>query len=157
MSPPPIIDIIGYYGPVILFAITFHSLIGRTPYLIVFTFGSIVNIFINNVLKSTFREPRPNNQRFFIHNEKAVEEYGFPSGHAQTSFFAVAYLFFVGGYQPILLFMTLLCGITLYQRWKYRRHDIKQLVFGSVFGILFAYGVAYTTQYYLHHNTHLYI
>ena len=144
---PPIIDYIGYYGPVILFAITFYCVINRTPYLIAFVFGSIINIFINKIIKITIREPRPRNQIPFIDEELiGTEQYGFPSGHAQSSFFSLAFLAFANGPPLTIYFMTFLCAITLYQRYIYRRHTIKQLVSGSIIGIIFAYIVVYATQ-----------
>jgi membrane-associated phospholipid phosphatase len=115
MTAPPIIDIIGYYGPVILFALTFYYLIKRPPYLMMFTIGSIASTLLNRVLKSTWREPRPRGQITFIdhNNLTGAEQYGLPSGHAQASFFALAFLFFSNGPQAVLYVMTLLCVITL--------------------------------------------
>jgi membrane-associated phospholipid phosphatase len=150
----PAIDIIGYYGPVILFGLTFYCLIERTPYLIVFTLGSILNTFLNTFLKSIFREPRPKNQIPFIEYEDLVyvQQYGFPSGHAQTAFFSLAFLFFANGPIGVVYCMSFLAVITLYQRWKYRRHDLKQLVFGSLIGATFAWILVFITQQYLYKN-----
>lgn len=154
-----IIDIIGYYGPVILFALTFYYLIKRPPYLIIFTFGSIANTLLNRVLKSTWREPRPRGQITFIddNNITGAEQYGLPSGHAQTSFFALAFLFLSNGPQAVLYVMTFLCVITLYQRWKYRRHTVKQLAIGSLIGALFAYSIVFLTEFSLYKKSVMYL
>jgi membrane-associated phospholipid phosphatase len=159
MTAPPIIDIIGYYGPVILFALTFYYLIKRPPYLMMFTIGSIANTLLNRVLKTTWREPRPRGQITFIDNNNLIgpEQYGLPSGHAQASFFAVAFLFFSNGPQAVLYVMTLLCVITLYQRWKYRRHTIKQLALGSLIGTLFAYALVFLTEFSLYKKGVMYL
>jgi len=157
----PIIDAIGYYGPVILFAMTFYCFLERSPYLFVFIMGSIVNSLLNKALKSTFREPRPRGQIPFLDDDHliGIEQYGLPSGHAQSCFFSLAFLFFANGPPAFLYTMSFLCFLTLYQRWKYRRHSIKQLVVGSLIGIFFAYVVVYSTQYYLYNvkNPLLYI
>jgi membrane-associated phospholipid phosphatase len=149
-----IVDTIGYYGPVILFSITFFCLLTRSPYLLIFTIGSILNSISNKIIKNIFREPRQDNQLPFLGEGKfeGIERYGFPSGHAQSCFFSLGFLFFINGPQAILYSMTFICAMTLYQRYKYRRHTIKQLVFGSIIGILFAYIMVYTTQYYLYGN-----
>lgn len=143
------IDYIGHYGPVILFALTFYCLINRIPYLIGFTAGSMINTFVNEVLKNIFREPRPPNQIEFIdHNSlTGTHYYGFPSGHAQASAFALVFLILSNGPVAFLYFMTPIFIITLYQRWKYNRHNIKQLAAGSVIGALMAWLAHYVTQY----------
>jgi membrane-associated phospholipid phosphatase len=99
-----------------------------------------------------FKEPRPRGQIPFIDHDQLTgsEQYGFPSGHAQVCFFALAFLFFANGPLAVLYIIVFLCFLTLYQRWKYRRHSVKQLVFGALFGTLFAYITVYTTYYYLH-------
>ena len=147
-----IIDLIGYYGPVILFGMTFYCLIERTPYLIVFTLGSILNAFLNTILKSIFREPRPTNQIPFLEHEDIlhIQQYGFPSGHAQAAFFSLAFLFFANGPVSVVYCMSFIAVITLYQRWKYRRHSVKQLLLGAVVGTGVAWILVYLTQYYLH-------
>lgn len=153
---PPLFDFVGYYGPVILFTLTFYFLIERTPYLIVFIFGSIANTFLNHLLKTTFREHRPQGQIPFIDHDQltGAQQYGLPSMHAQASFFALAFLFFSHGPQSALYFMGFICALTLFQRWKFRRHSVKQLVLGSLIGTSFAYILVYTTQYYLYdHKT----
>jgi membrane-associated phospholipid phosphatase len=156
-----VIDFIGYYGPIIMFSITFYFLLNRIPYLVVFIFGSIANTILNKVLKNVFREPRPKGQLPFIDQDHliGVEQYGLPSGHAQSVFFSLAFLFFANGPQAVLYCMVLLSFLTLYQRWKYRRHSVKQLAVGSLTGIIFSYFLIYSTQYYLYNNknTLLYI
>jgi len=146
------IDYIGYYGPVILFALTFYCLLNRTPYLIAFTFGSILNTYANEVLKQIFREPRPPNQLVFIDSNHltGAHHYGLPSGHAQTTAFSLAFLALSQGPPAFLYFMTGIFAITLYQRWKYNRHNIKQLAFGVMVGAFMAWLIHFMTQYVLH-------
>lgn len=152
MSIPIIFDYIGHYGPVILFTLTFYCLLHRIPYLFVFTLGSIANTFLNEFLKKLFREDRPKNQIEFIDDKNltGAHYYGLPSGHAQASFFALAFLFFANGPAAFIYFMSFICALTLYQRWKYRRHSMKQLLLGAVVGTGVAWILVYLTKYYLH-------
>ena len=148
----PVLDLIGYYGPIILFSMTFYSLIERTQYLLVFTIGSVLNTFLNTFLKTIFREPRPKGQIPFIDHDDLIgaQQYGFPSGHAQASFYSLAFLFFANGPISMIYFMTIITFLTLYQRWKYRRHSVRQLAFGSLIGGSLAWVLVYLTQYYLY-------
>jgi len=137
-----IIDYIDYYGPVILFAITFYYLINKTPYLIVFIFGSIINSMVNKLIK----KPRPNNEI------NVLEQYDFPSGHAQSAFFSLTFLALTNTSYTITYFMTFICLISLYERYIYKRHTIKQLIIGSIIGTIFSYILVYITQLYLYNN-----
>jgi len=145
-------DYIGYYGPVILFTITFYCLIERTPYLIVFVVGSILNSLLNSFLKSVLREPRPNGQIDFIDHNHLIGSnlYGLPSGHAQSVFFSLTFLYLSNGPIPFLYLMACITILTIYQRWKYKRHSIKQLSFGAIIGILYGWVLVYLTKYELH-------
>lgn len=150
------IDYIGYNGPVILFASTFYFLLQRIPYVIAFTIGSIINTFSNEFLKNIFREPRPPNQIPFIDHDQLIgpHYYGFPSGHAQSCAFSIAFLVFTKGPETAIYFMTAIFITTLYQRWKYRRHSIKQLAAGTIIGVLFAWIIHYLTEYYIYGYKH---
>ena len=139
-------DTIGYYGPVILFATTFYFLLNRLPYLYLFVFGSIANSIVNNILKSVFKELRPSGK---IGSEQfhGSNYYGLPSGHAQSCFFSFAFLYLVRGPSAILYFMGFISALTILQRWKNRYHSAKQLLYGAIFGIFFAWTIIYMYQY----------
>ena len=153
-----IFDLIGHYGPVISFALTFYSIIHQIPYLTAFVFGSILNIILNMYLKTIIREPRPENQIEYIdHNPDyddltGFNEFGMPSGHAQTVMFALMFLFLVKGHTPFTYAIFFISVLTIYQRWKYNRHTVRQLMIGSAVGILFAWIVFHATYTYLHGN-----
>jgi membrane-associated phospholipid phosphatase len=155
-----IFDYIGHYGPLLLFIITFYSLLHRNIYLFVYLFGSIANLLFNIFLKHIFREPRPNNPIEFIDSNElnGNNYYGLPSGHAQSSLFSLAFLYFVNGSISTLYTMGCITVLTLYQRWKYRRHTIKQLIIGSFIGALFAWILFFITKNYLYnYKQHFYI
>lgn len=135
-----IIDRIGFYGPTINFIIGFISLLKQPRYLSGYLVFTGINSIWNKVLKNNIKEARPSGgiplyegeEEFYI-----VDKYGMPSGHAQSVFFALTYLYLVK--QSIYSFLLELCValITCYQRWKYRRHTISQIIVGSFVGILF--------------------
>ena len=158
MNPFIALDYIGHYGPPILFLITFYSLFERHIYMFVFLFGSLINCWMNMLLKQIFREPRPQNPMTFIDSNDMIGNnyYGLPSGHAQSVFFSLTFFYKV--IKPasnsntifILYIMSCICILTLYQRWKYRRHTIKQLLFGAIVGSFFAWTLVFITKTYLH-------
>lgn len=146
-----IIDYIGYQGPIITSFITFFSLLGKPPFLLIFLLGSILNNSLNSELKLIIKEPRPKNPLPYIDDNlmKGAHVYGMPSGHAQTTSFAVTFLILTK--RPIhLIIPSIFIGtLTLIQRWKYRRHSIEQLAVGSIVGSFFAYIFFWITTSYL--------
>lgn len=145
------IDSIGYYGPVILFAFGLYALFERTPFYIAFVFGNISNSLLNMVLKNIIREPRPS-PVIKYDDIKSYDYYGFPSGHAQSVFFSLAFVFLAKGPAAFIFIMACISVLTLYQRWKYKKHSVKQLFAGSIVGILYAVFVIYLTNNYLTNN-----
>jgi hypothetical protein len=103
-----------------------------------------MNHILNGILKSTIREPRPGQSKS-IESDKLnldlvgnIEKYGMPSYHAQSVFFSTTFLYLVQRNPALLFFEFIICTITLYQRFKYKRHDMRQLTVGSFIGIGFA-------------------
>lgn len=142
--PPPAIymlDLIGLFGPVILFVVNIWYLWGNRIYWIWNIALFFINMNINGALKDWIREPRPEGGRSMTTYEtyKGVQEYGMPSGHSQLAFGLVTYSYLV---KPDTMYLiggiSIIC-LTLYQRWKYKRHSIEQLGAGAVVGIVVAY------------------
>ena len=142
------IDIIGYYGPLIIIFIGIANIYLKynTQFLLLYVFLNIINRSLNQLLKIIIQEPRPkNNDGYTFHG---VEKHGMPSGHAQISFFAITYLYLII-HSSWLLIGTLCIGLsTLRQRFKYKRHTARQLLVGSTVGALFAYMCDYYTRKY---------
>jgi membrane-associated phospholipid phosphatase len=138
-----IFDNIGYYGPIILFFIVFYFLWNRPKYLQLYIICFFINTMLNKCLKLIFREPRPDNPIEFAKFEKYKneEQYGMPSGHAQSAFFSIIYLYNLHESISLLLATLFIGCITLFQRWKYRRHTIQQLIVGSAVGSVFAWSI----------------
>jgi membrane-associated phospholipid phosphatase len=148
MNPFIIFDYIGHYGPIILFTVTFYLLLSRKKYLYVFVIGSIINNFMNIFLKNIFKEERPKNPLPFIDSNKLIKNnyYGLPSGHAQNTFFSLTFLYLTKAPIIYLYLMSCVTIITLYQRLKYRRHNLKQIIVGAFIGIFFAWVLIFTTK-----------
>lgn len=149
-----IIDNIGYYGPVILFALGFYALLERKVFYTAFVFGNISNSLLNMVLKNIIREPRPMIDEYDMKNDKIIlyDYYGFPSGHAQSVFFSLVFLFLANGPLIFIYVMACISVLTLYQRWKYKKHSVKQLLAGTIIGSLYAVFIIYLTDRYLIDN-----
>jgi hypothetical protein len=147
---PNIIDIIGLSGPFILFIISIMNL-WKQKYIYGYLVFYIINTFINNLLKISIKEPRPNNTTNTT-NEKYTEihKYGMPSYHAQSVVFSLVYLYFVNKSVFLLLIELFIVFITLYQRWYYRHHTKEQLAIGSFIGGVTAYiGYFITKQFFV--------
>jgi len=136
-----ILDYTGHYGPVILFVFTFYSLLHTSKYLFVYVIGIIMNSFLNIWLKQRIKEPRPSNPKKFIDSDQLVGKnyYGLPSGHAQSVAFSLTFLHLTKSPIPFIYVLACITVITIYQRWKYRRHTGKQLAIGAIIGSLFAW------------------
>jgi membrane-associated phospholipid phosphatase len=66
-----------------------------------------------------------------------AEQYGFPSGHAQLVFYAISFFYFANKKISRTWIICLLIGLlTIYQRLKYRRHTVEQLLAGTLIGII---------------------
>lgn len=149
-----LIDATGLYGPLIMFFITIYYIWKQTTYLWVFIVGSICNKYINDVLKELLKQPRPTNQIDFMGETenlfKGSQMYGMPSGHMQILCFSIAYLLCIYPTYSIYLVSFVISIITFYQRWKYRRHTIEQLIWGSITGGVLGYYTYYFTWKYIH-------
>ena len=158
MPPSPyttfnIFDYIGHYGPVILFITTFFAIFEQKSYLYAFVLFSFLNIYFNKFLKIIIRQSRPPDQIQFIDYFTALdgeEQFGMPSGHAQTIAFQVIYLYLVKSSNFLLLFSLFIYSITMYQRWKFKKHTIEQLCVGSIIGAAIAYLTYHIVTKYLH-------
>ena len=143
-----VIDIIGFNGPIILFLTSIIKL-WKQKYIYGYLLFYIINIFINNLLKNTIKQARPNNT-MNTNKEKypGVHIYGMPSYHTQSVFFSITFLYLINKSIFILLIECFIAFITIYQRWVYRHHTIEQLLVGSFIGIINAYiGYIVTRQY----------
>ena len=141
MIPTPnTFDYIGYYGPIILLLFAIMILISRTKTLILYILFFAVNVYLNGILKSLFREPRPAGNMIFndMENTDGGEQYGMPSGHAQSVAYTATFLYLFTKSPHMFMGACFIGAITIYQRYKYKRHSISQLLVGIIIGALVA-------------------
>lgn len=141
-----LVDYIGFYGPIIMIVLVTFGLWGRTKYLIFFLLFFIANYYFNEILKSYIKEPRPaafnSTQSPTLKYEYFANHrsYGMPSGHAQDVFYSLIFLFLAKTqftvYSVAGIFVS---AITVFQRFKTKRHSAKQLAAGAVVGGAVAY------------------
>jgi membrane-associated phospholipid phosphatase len=140
-----LIDCLGISAPVILFIISIFLLQNKTKYLQIYIIGSILNNILNAILKYAIKEPRPSKDsrilEIAIANERFVnfDKYGMPSGHAQNCGFNLAFITLVLNNSFITGLYLVISFISLYQRYKYFKHTILQLIIGFMLGLGFGY------------------
>jgi len=147
---------LGEYSPVILIIPTLTLLYNKPTLYYYYIFGLVINSMLNITLKLLIKEPRPRpSSRLKNANANATknentdtslpfsnlahfDNYGMPSGHAQIVFFSSIYIWLA--FKNIKLSLVYLCIslITLYQRVKYNKHTISQVIVGSIIGSLMA-------------------
>ena len=139
------LDMIGFFGPIILLMLNIWQLCGNGIYSTISLVVFFINMCINKILKVWIREPRPSGGQSMITSEDygGIEQYGMPSAHSQSAFCSVTFLYLVKHSVISLIGGLSIASLTLYQRWKYRRHSIEQLGVGAMVGILVAY-ISYT-------------
>jgi membrane-associated phospholipid phosphatase len=140
------IDIVGFYGPQILFILSIFLLYDKYITLCIFLSGFFLNMIINIILKYLLKEPRPNeDKRLFqlqVNSGKYINlnRYGMPSGHAQNVFYATLFIYYIFRDKWITSFYLFISFITLYQRVYYKFHSLNQVFWGSVIGLLVGFG-----------------
>ena len=144
----PILDDIGFFGPFILIFYAIIMLTCRLPYIIIYTLFMLVSSGLNRCLKRTIRQPRPSKTGIMYSEFESVtgtEQYGMPSGHSQSVAFSTAFIYLVTKSIYSLIGCSFVSCITFYQRYKYKRHSISQIIMGALTGI----GVASLAYYFI--------
>lgn len=147
MNPLYILDLIGYYGPQILFVSSIILLYKKSNYLFFYIIGIILSCFSNLVLKEIIKQPRPKGSIHILNstennNDKRIfssDIYGMPSGHAQHVFFSTFFIYFVFLNTKLTLLYIVISLLTLIQRIKYQNHTVLQVIVGGVIGAIIAY------------------
>tara|TARA_B110000879_G_scaffold5481_2_gene7287 strand:+ start:23606 stop:24112 length:507 start_codon:yes stop_codon:yes gene_type:complete len=148
------LDTVGFLGPFILFGIGVWQLWGNNGFWCAYLVVFVTNSIINKIVKVIVKQPRPNNGESIMNeNYTGTELYGMPSAHAQSVFSSLTFLYLVKESPAWLIGELFIAGLTVYQRWKYRRHTLEQLGVGAVLGMIVAYGGYFMTKQYLQENT----
>ena len=136
--------LVAYIGPIILITITTILLWKKETLLFYFILGATLNIASNFFVKGVFKEPRPTgNQQIIqlaINNGKRLgsQVYGMPSGHAQSAFYCVAFIFLSLKNWKITAFYIIFALLICYQRYIYKEHTLWQLFVGALVGSVMA-------------------
>jgi membrane-associated phospholipid phosphatase len=138
-----IIDIIGFYGPFILFGTAIYFIIPYKQYIFYYIIFFFINGIVNVILKNIIRDPRPagfhKTHTYDMIEYKGIEYYGMPSGHSQSVFYTISYMWYVT-HNIYLLMIGLFIGlITLNQRYKTKKHTLEQLGVGAIIGTIIGY------------------
>ena len=135
-----LLDYIGFFGPVILFCISVWKLSVRIPFLYGYLGLFLASTIINKALKLVFQEPRPEGSMTIVGEPyQGADEYGMPSGHAQSVCFSATYLYLVTKNALWLVLELCVVGLTMIQRWKYKNHSVGQLAVGALVGTFWGY------------------
>ena len=140
----PIIDDIGFFGPMILFTLVIVILWGRYKYINVYLIFILFNTVLNKILKNTIKSPRPGKPSEYTiyktyENTSGSEAYGMPSGHAQSVSFSTLYVYLVTKSKNLLIGGSFISALSLMQRYRFKRHSMKQLLVGVIIGSCVAY------------------
>lgn len=147
-----IFDKLGYYGPMIMIAANIYELRNRIFHVFLFIVYIFINIGINKQLKLWIRQPRPSQYNNIIEIDHdwveydGAEKYGMPSGHSMLMFFSWMYLWWNTQNVYYFIFGAFLTFLTLYQRWKYKKHTVEQLVVGGILGVLLSFVAVTVTK-----------
>lgn len=139
---------LGFWGEFISILIVGGYFRHDTFYFVVFILGHILNTYLNNgLLKPWFKEGRPRDPIKFLASENfnnKVMHYGMPSGHSQTTFFSIMYLYLtIHQIYPWVLILLFIAFAVMFQRVYFHNHTITQVVVGAIFGSLVAGIVVY--------------
>lgn len=136
-----VLDFVGFNGPFIMCGLAVLLLNQRIVFLLGYFFFLGVGLLLSKMIKQFIKEPRPEDPLNYFKNESHLytneENYGMPSTHATLVAFSIAYFYLFLGKEdaPLFIISTIIYALTLYQRWKYRRHTILQLFAGTVLGL----------------------
>jgi membrane-associated phospholipid phosphatase len=144
-----ILHYIGFFGPQILLFASIILLRNKSTLLYIYLLGMFLNSIINYILKGIIREPRPSEDIHIFNMELnsskingrrlGFDRFGMPSGHAQSVFFSLAFIYLALKNTKISIFYLLIALNTLYQRVDYKNHSIAQVIIGSLVGSLLAF------------------
>jgi len=144
---------LGFFGELILIIFASVALRSRISDLIVYYIGICISALINRSAKPLFKDARPLHPIKFLASEHFVKNsnaYGLPSGHSQSVFFSITYLYLtLGQFYPWALAGLVVGLATFIERYVYHNHTISQLVIGAGLGAILAYGTVYVRDHLL--------
>lgn len=138
---------IGFFSEIIIILIVIGNIYINKVDLVFYIIGLLFSIIINIFLKKSIKDPRPHNPVKFLNSEHFITNsnvYGMPSGHSQHTFYSLFYLLLtVKSFNFWTIIASIICILTIYERWIFNNHTIQQLIGGAILGILIAYSTMY--------------
>lgn len=143
---------IGSKGHILSFCITILSIQNQPFFLYAYLLAFIANEVLNKILKYLIKQKRPYGHSIHLEtSDMGIEQYGMPSGHAQSTFFSLVFAWLVTGSKKLFLTEFLVCCMSIFQRYMQKKHTLEQLAVGTLVGIGGAYGVYSITEYIQYH------
>ena len=152
---------LGRYGPFIMFIISLIILKAKAVTSETYVLGFVMNTLINPIIKLIIKQRRPDKEKSttylsatidksknpndlkhppsFVEQATDAHRYGMPSGHAQTAFFSLVYIWLAYQHNIVTSLFLLLTIITCIQRIIARKHYLDQVICGALIGGLIAY------------------
>jgi membrane-associated phospholipid phosphatase len=145
---------IGFFCEIILAILVLFVLWGQWTSIGVYLVGFGINTILNRILKSTFKDPRPDKPVRFLADEDfnhSLQEpgnyYGMPSGHSQNAFYSISFLYFsLTKWWPWVAVSLSISAFMFFERWAFRNHSIDQLIVGALVGSVIGYGAVSLRQ-----------
>ena len=140
-----VFHIVGYAAPVLMVMSSILLLRNKRKYMNYLIFGYVLCDILNILLRFVLKEPRPTNdwkllQLGITHSKRfSFDIYGMPSGNAQSCGFLLVFTALVLNDPLVTGIYTILTLITMYQKYLYENHSIKQVVVGLFIGLVFGY------------------
>jgi len=134
---------IGAFGPILLFLLVFVTIFLRgldNLSVILLLAWTLISMVLNSMLKMIFNQARPKNSIHLNNVEKYFDNgtSGMPSGHAQFVGTQLAMSVCLGLPLWIIVYAVFQSGISLWQRYAYKKHTIEQLFAGFCIGIVYS-------------------
>ena len=121
------LDLIGEFGPIILFVITLVLIKKKNNLFTYYLYGFFLNAMLNLLLKGIIKEPRPlhdpkvlkarvdlNKSNKFIYFVP-VDIFGMPSGHAQSALYTTCFIYMALRDVKLTVFFLLISTLTIFQ------------------------------------------
>ncbi len=140
----------GEYGPILLIILSWYLLWNNKNLFFYYNIGLFANSIINTIMKGIIQQPRPmydnkkmylltnHAKNYFYQNGIPFNMFGMPSGHAQSSFFSTAFIYFSLKNNNIFYLYLASSLLTCYQRVALDYHYILQVIIGAFVGSSFA-------------------
>lgn len=142
---------LGFFSEIFMIILTIALIHRQSVDLIFYLLFLWINGHFNRWLKDLIQQRRPPNPIKFLaseHFSKKKVIFGMPSGHSQSVFFSITYLFLFFHSMNAWIYLALfIAALMLFERWYFHNHTVSQLCVGAAVGALSAY-VAYEIKNY---------